>query len=331
MRAILFERTGNPEEVLFLGQCPPPEPGPGELRVRMQARPVNPSDTLFVEGRYGRRPQFTLEHGHARHASVVGFEGAGTVDKIGPDTDTGVEPGTRVAVAATGTWQEYVVVAEEDVLLVPDRLSIDAACLMTINPFTAHLLLDALALAQGEALLLTAATSAVSGMLVSLARQRGIRCICLLRDPEHGDRLLGLGADESLTGDLVDRIRSLAGPGGVAAAVDAVGGRTGEFCLRCLRDEGRLMVYGLISGAPVPVSPADLIFRGITVEGFWLPERLRRLDCDTVRKLTATVAQQLTDHTLDTSVAAYYDLADFRAALAHHARRGRRGKIILTG
>ena len=89
MKAIRFEQYGEPAQVLTVQECPLPEPGKGEVRVRILASPVNPSDLLFVRGHYaGVQPHFP---------SPVGFEGVGMVDALGPQVDRPV-PGQRVVV-----------------------------------------------------------------------------------------------------------------------------------------------------------------------------------------------------------------------------------------
>ncbi|MBB5936413.1 zinc-dependent alcohol dehydrogenase family protein [Streptomyces zagrosensis] len=332
MRALVFKRQGNPAENLFLTELPMLDTPPGTVRLRLRARPVNPSDIMFVEGDYGRQPSFTPAGAGA--VSPVGFEGAGTVDQIGPGVS--LPPGARVAVAATGTWQEYLTVPQETVIPVPDDLPLDITCQFTVNPFTAHLLLAHLDPAPGDTLILTAATSTVSQMLTRLASDRGARCVHLARDSEQAWRLQRLGAEhvvstEERDDEVVRSIHDATGPNGALAALDAVGGRQGALAQRCLRDGGRHIVYGFMSGKPLPVLPFDLVFRRVSVEGFWLPHHMKRLSPLALRELTSHTIQQLGDHTLEAPVEAHYDLADIHQALAHHRRSGRTGKIVLTG
>src|SRR5262245_41782354 len=106
MKAVVFDRFGDPAEVLQVRDAPVPEPGRGQVRVRMLASPINPSDLLVVRGQYGRLP---------RLPATPGFEGAGVVDVLGPGLLgrlRRLRPGKRVAVlnATGGNWQEYVVV-----------------------------------------------------------------------------------------------------------------------------------------------------------------------------------------------------------------------------
>ncbi|MFF5563787.1 zinc-dependent alcohol dehydrogenase family protein [Streptomyces sp. NPDC012623] len=332
MRALVFEHHGDPVESLLLTEMPLPDTPAGTVRLRLQARPVNPSDVMFVKGDYGRPAPFTRVGGST--VSPIGFEGAGVVDQAGPGVR--LEPGARVAVAVTGTWQEYVTAPEDAVIPVPDDLPLDIACQFTVNPFTAHLLLADLAVEPGDAIVLTASTSSVSRMIIRLARDRGVRCVCLARDTEQASRLRDLGAEHVVSADggddaVVHRARDAAGTGGVAAALDAVGGRQGALALRCLRDGGRHIVYGSMSGHPLPLPSFDLIFRGVSVEGFWLPQHMERMSPPALHELTSTIARQLADHTLEAPVEAHYDLSRIHDALAHHLRPGRLGKIVLTG
>ncbi len=115
MKAIRFEQYGEPAKVLTVQECPLPEPGKGEVRVRMLASPVNPSDLLFVRGlETAIQPQFP---------SPAGFEGVGMVDALGPQVQRPV-PGQRVAFfnEKGGNWADYAVVPAHALLAVPDDL-----------------------------------------------------------------------------------------------------------------------------------------------------------------------------------------------------------------
>lgn len=108
MRAIRFEQFGPPAEVLHLADLPTPEPGPGQARVRLTHRSINPSDLLTVSGEYGSLP---------RLPATPGFEGVGRVEALGEGT-RGLAPGMRVVpLGAGGTWRESVIA--DATLLVP--------------------------------------------------------------------------------------------------------------------------------------------------------------------------------------------------------------------
>src|SRR5947209_15651028 len=115
MKAIVCEKWGNPEEVLQVRDVPEPVPGRGEVRVRMIASPINPSDLLTVRGEYGRRPELP---------ATPGFEGVGVVEAAGPGLLGRWRLGRRVAVlnSQAGNWQEYVVVPALQVVPISPRV-----------------------------------------------------------------------------------------------------------------------------------------------------------------------------------------------------------------
>src|ERR1700682_5818861 len=100
MRAVVYERFGEPSEVLGVRDVPVPEPGPGEVRIRMLASPVNPSDLMAIRGKYGLLPKLP---------ATPGFEGVGIVESAGPGLLGKWLKGKRVAVlgSRTGNWQEF--------------------------------------------------------------------------------------------------------------------------------------------------------------------------------------------------------------------------------
>ncbi|MEU6152934.1 zinc-dependent alcohol dehydrogenase family protein [Actinosynnema sp. NPDC047251] len=290
--------------------------------MRMTARPVNPSDELFIEGRYGRRP--TLP-------AVPGFEGVGTVEET---TTGGPAVGQRVAVAAQGTWQEYVAVPAADVVPVPDRLADSAACQLTVNPLTALLLTRELALRDGDWLLITAAGSALSRMVLHLAYRTGVRCVCVVRNRGHDDDLTRAGAAaviNTAVEDLVARVREVTGGEGVHATLDAVGGELGTAAIQCLRDGGQAVVLGMFDGGTLALTPHTLVFRSITVRGFWLPHIVSKQTAEVLAELSKHAVELLSTPDFAAPVAATYDLADVATALDHVRQPGRRGKVILTG
>ncbi|MGW5603793.1 zinc-dependent alcohol dehydrogenase family protein [Streptomyces rochei] len=336
VRALAFQTYGDPSHVLRLTDLPRPEPGPGEVRVRLSARPVNPSDLLFVQGAYGRAARFTSRPDDGAPDggwAVPGFEGAGTVHTLGHGT-TGPVPGTRVTVSATGTWQEYVCVPGTSVIPVPRGVSTEAACQLTVNPFTAHLLMHDVALDPGDALLLTAGASAVSRMVIHLANERGVRCLPVVRHREQARALAGPGT-QPLMADraeaLTEAVREIGEHGRVGAVLDAVGGTLGAAALRCLRPAGQFVSYGMLSGHAVPVHPDDLVFRQVSMCGFWLPARMERLDGRELASLDEQVQEAVVRGLPGLEVAERLDLADFRSALEYTTRSGRGGKVVLTG
>ncbi len=330
MRAIRFHHFGPPAEALQLDDLPEETPGPGQVRLRLTHRPINPSDLLTISGHYGRLP---------RLPAVAGLEGVGRVAALGEGV-AGWRVGDRaIPLGAGGTWRESVTVAADQLLPVPDAVSDEVAAQFVVNPVTAWVMLEEeLGLRPGDWLAQTAAGSALGRLVIQLAQLRGYHTVNFVRRVEQVAELRALGADAVFStdeapdvGDLVARVRALTDGRGVAGALDAVGGETGALALHCLRPGGTLLVYGLLGGEPLPLHNGEMLFRGLTVRGFWLthwfqhtpPERAQT----TLRELMGLMA----GGQLAPTVEAAYDLADFRAAVAHAQRPGRQGKIILTG
>src|SRR5207249_9394608 len=122
---------GDPADVLTIEELPTPEPGPGQALVRMQVRPINPSDLFTIRGRYGVLPQLP---------ATPGLEGAGVVAALGAGVNQ-LQIGQMVVPLGSGTWQEYLVADADAHLAVPRGLDERAAAMLLANPTSAWLLL----------------------------------------------------------------------------------------------------------------------------------------------------------------------------------------------
>ncbi len=327
MRALRYHTFGPPAEVLRLDDVPAPQPGPGEVRVRLTHRTINPADLVTIRGRYGSRPGLP---------AVGGNEGVGVVDALG-DGAVGLEIGQRVVPLGAGpTWQEYLIAPPEALLPMPDGVSDEAAAQFYVNPLTAWLLLERVpGLTEGDLVVQTAGASAVARCVTQLAVRRGLRVVSLVRSGTNAGRLRALGTDVLVTdgteADAAERLRNLVGPDGAAAGFDAVMGEAGALVLGALRDGGTHAVYGGLSGRPLPVDAAALIYRGVTVRGLWRTRWAETAPPAEVRRAVSDLARLAAEGGLDLPVEAAYDLADYAAAVAHAAPSGRWGKVLLTG
>ena len=334
MRALRFHRFGPPAEVLRIDDLPTPAPGPGEVRLRLTHRSINPADLLTVRGRYGRLPELP---------AVGGNEGVGVVEAVGPGVE-GVSEGQHVVPLAAGpTWQEALVARAEDLLPVPDAVPDEAAAQLFVNPLTAWLLLEAApALRPGDTVAQTAGASAVGRLVTQLAVRRGLRVLSLVRSGEHADALRTLGAEPVVTGDVDggDReaaeaarraVREAVGDAVARAAFDGVAGAAGGLLADALADGGTLVVYGALSGRPVPVPTSALIYRRAVVRGVWRTRWFAEAPRAESRRALAALLDEMAAGALDLPVEATYDLADAADAAAHAQARGRLGKVLFTG
>jgi NADPH2:quinone reductase len=328
MRALRFSRHGEPLDVLHLDDVPAPTPGPGQVRIRITHRPINPSDLLTVRGLYPIQP--TLP-------GSPGLEGVGVVDAVG-DGVTNPARGQRVISLAgvPGTWAEQVVIPADRALPVPDAVSDQVAAQVLVNPVTAWVMLsDELALTKGDWLLQTAASSTLGHLVVQLARHRGIRTISVVRRRAQVQPLLDLGADAVVCTEdeaLVERVRDVTGGKGVRGVIDAVSGPQGGEVAKCLAVGGTMLTMGVLGGTTLgPIDAGDLLFKGATIRGFWLTNWYMRQAPESVSRALTEVLTLLATGVMKPVVEAEYDLADFRDAIAHAERPGRSGKILLRG
>ena len=329
MKALIFDQFGDPAQVLQLRDVPLPEPRKNEVRVRMLASPINPSDLLVVRGEYGRRP--TLP-------ATPGFEGVGVIDKVGPGLLARIRrlsPGRRVAVlnGTGGNWQEYVVLSARQAVPVADDLPDEQIASFFVNPASVLAMVRwVLAVPRGSWLLQSAAGSALGRMIIRLGRPDGFRTINVVRRREQEAELRKLGADEvvcSADESIVDRVQQITQGQGVPFALDAVGGATGSAMVQALGAGGRMLVYGTLSEEPLSLSPRTLMVGRKRIEGFWLSEWSRTQGVLTMLKLFRQIQQLLRAGVLTSEVGAAYSLEDYQKAVQHASQPARAGKVLL--
>ncbi len=326
MRSIRFDRFGEPTSVLRLEEVPAPSPGASEVLIRMRARPINPSDLLTVRGFYGVRPQLP---------ATPGYEGMGVIEAVGPEV-RGFRAGQRVVPTRTaGSWQELVVASASNVVAVPDGVPDESAAQLLVNPLSAWVMVvEVLALRPGEWLLQTAAGSTLGRVVLQIGRLRGFRTISVVRRREQVEELKALGADAvvcTADEDLLGRVAELTQGKGVAGAIDAVGGQVGADALSALRPGGTLLVYGQLSREPTRADGKQLIFRTLSLRGFWLVPWLRQAPPEASHRVFGAVLAHMAKGEIAPPVEARYDLAEFAAAVRHSEQPGRHGKVLLTG
>jgi NADPH:quinone reductase-like Zn-dependent oxidoreductase len=326
MKAIVFERCGEPEEVLQVRDLPTPEPGPGQVRIRMLASPINPSDLLYVRGQYGKPPPLP---------ATPGFEGVGVVEASGGGFFGWRVLGKRVAVLnrGTGNWQEQTVVPALQAIPVPNDLPVEQAAAFFVNPASALVMTrHVLRVPAGAWLLQTAAGSALGRMIIRLAKHDGYRTINVVRRREQVEELRRASADEVIcSGDesIPERVLAITQGEGVRFAIDAVGGATGSAVVQALGAQGRLLVYGTLSMEPMSIDPRVLMVNHKTVEGFWLAEWSARQNKLTMLRLFRRIGGLMRARVLTSEVGASFPLDQVKQAVRQAALPGRQGKVLM--
>ena len=321
MKTIRFETSGKPQEILSLVEAPLPEPGPGEVRIKVIASPINPSDLMFVQNLYGIRPQLP---------SGAGFEGVGVVDVVGADVQ--MRTGMRVSFTSVGTWSEYAIAHQRSLIPVPDSMTDDVAAQLFVNPFTAYAMVQDSGVVEGGWLMLTAAGSAFGKMVIQLCTMKGIKTIGTVRRDDLTEELKNLGLTEVInteSEDMVSRVREITENVGVSCILDAVGGHTATEAINCLAKGGKLLIYGLLSMQDPTINAGLLIFRELTIKGFWLTDWMRRVDSQTRQDVAKNVISLLASGQIQLPVEASYPLEEISKAVQHADQPGRFGKILM--
>ena len=307
MRAVRARGYGGPE-VLELATVARPEPGFGQVRIRVEAAAVNPVDLLSRSGALAEAGLMA-----ARERTGIGWDVAGVVDRLGAGA-TGFAVGRRVIGlrdlldVSLGTYAEYVVLDAAALAPAPDGVSAEAAATLPLNGLTALQALDLLGPVAGETLLVTGAAGAVGGFAVELARRRGLRVIAQAA-PADEEFVRSIGAEWVVgrdTADLAGDVRHLV-PGGVDGALDAAG--LGIRALAAVRTRG---AYATVLGGSAPQP-----LRGIRVHAQWISADGAALAELAAMNLTLRVADVL-------------PLAQAAEAHARLAHGGIRGRLVLV-
>jgi mitochondrial enoyl-[acyl-carrier protein] reductase / trans-2-enoyl-CoA reductase len=324
MKAVRFSSFGRASEVAELVDMPsPPAPGPGEALIAVEVAPINPSDLLYFEGHYAKQP------------SLPAMAGGGVLGRIAKLADDvrHLKVGERVIVVNTARagWCERFVWPAALLVPLPDADAIELA-LLAANPPTALLMLERFVhLKPGDWVIQNAANSSVGVSLIQIAKTMGLRTVNVVRRAKLVDYLRGFGADVTLvdTPNLRDRVIESTGTASIKLGIDAVAGEATRRLANCLGDGAMVVNYGLLSGMPCEVDPADVLFRDISLRGFWYTRWLASADPNAVKTLFERLVGMLQAKTLHVPLEASYPIERLNEALAHAERQGRHGKIVL--
>ena len=255
MRAVVISDFGGPEKLELVEDHPVPEPGDGQVLVKVARAGINFADTHARENSYLQGYELPL---------IPGGEVAGEVD------------GRRVvALTGTGGYAEYAVAPEVAVFPLPEGVSDAQALAIVIQGLSAwHLLKTSAKLEPGESVVVHAAAGGVGSLAVQLAKRYGAgRVIATASTEEKRALALELGADVAIDPneeDLKGALREANGGAKVDIVLEMAGGRVFDQSLRALAPFGRLVTYGQASRESNEISSGALMARSQAVVGFWL-------------------------------------------------------------
>jgi NADPH2:quinone reductase len=323
LRAAWYGRNGAARDVLEVGELPTPQPGPGEVRVRLHVSGVNPSD---VKSRRGR-PLIAEK-------IVPHSDGAGVIDAVGPDVAAS-RMNERVW-TWNGQWQrpfgtaaEYIVLPARQAVTLPDDVDFAAGACFGIPALTAIHAVNLLGDVTGRTVLVIGAATSVGHYVAQVAARRGARVIGTVGSAEKSAHAKAAGVAEVIDykhEDVAQRVKDFTDGVGADAVVDMDFSTTAAMLAQgILRPHGELVSYGSNSMDAVPVPFRDLLFRSITLRFFVVYELTAAERTQAIADLNGLLAEKALRHT----IAAHYPLREIAAA--HEAvEQGRfTGNVVL--
>lgn len=261
MRVIAIREPGEPD-VLELGERPDPQPGGAEVRVRVHAAGINRADLLQRMGQYPAPP--------GADPAVPGLEYTGVVDAVGPSAQLR-RPGDRVmGLVGGGAYAEYVVVHERETIRVPEQMDLTTAAAVPEAFMTAYraLFLEG-GLRRGDWAVVRAATSGVGMAAIQLIDALGAHAIGTSRSSERLDRLKALGMRaghlEGGRSSLAETVKDISDGQGAAVLLELVGGADFQANLKALREEGTLVLVGLLAAREASLDLGRMLMRRLTL------------------------------------------------------------------
>jgi NADPH:quinone reductase-like Zn-dependent oxidoreductase len=313
---------------LKVEQRPVPTLKRGQVLVRIEAAPCNPSDLLLLQGKYGSLK--TLP-------AVPGWEGAGTVVASGGGPLAWWLKDKRVACGQQGdrdgTWAEYVVANATECIPLKRQLRMEQAASLIINPLTAIGLLETARRGGHRAAVHTAGASQLGRMLVAMAAEVNYPIINVVRREAQVELLNSLGAVHVLNSsdeDFADRLRAVSADLQATAAFEAVAGEITGTVLNVLPEGSTVYVYGALSEEACDnIDPTELIFRQKTVTGFYLGAWLQERGSLGVLRAASRAQKMLIDGRIETKVQRTVSLGEAVAGLRQYVDHMTDGKLLI--
>ena len=324
MRAVEITEHGKPE-VLRVGERAVPQPKQGEVLVRVAAAGVNRPDVLQRMGHYPVPPGAS---------DIPGLEIAGTVAAVGEGVSTWNVGDPLCALVQGGGYAEYCTAPAPQCLPIPKGLTaVDAASLPETFFTVWSNVYDRARLAPGESFLVQGGTSGIGVTAIQMAKAFGHKVLATAGSPQKCSACVELGADRAInyrTEDFVAVVKEVTKGRGVNVILDMVGGEYVDRELKCLADDGRLVIIAMLGGARSNVNLNEILRRRLTVTGSTLRPRPVSFKGAIARALREKVWPHIESGAIKPVVYRIFPLAEAAQAHALMESGTHIGKIVLT-
>lgn len=325
-KCIKFYEFGSPKDVLkveYKGIDPPKD---NEVLVRMLASPINPSDLIPIRGSYSHRISLP---------NIPGYEGVGIVEDVGPLVSHHLIGKRVLPLRGEGTWQEFVKTSAEFTVPIPDSIDDFTASQMYINPITAWVVCtEVLKLRPNDVLLVNACGSSIGRIFAQLSKILGFRLIAVTRNNKYTEELLQLGTSyviDTSKASLYETVMELTNGMGADAAIDSVGGSSGNDLAFSVQPNGNFITIGLLSG--IQVNWADIVNKAkVNAKIFHLRNWNKNVSADKWQETFNDLIRLVADKKLRLMmVDSRYDLSDVKKAIdVVEFSKITKGKVFLT-
>ena len=257
------------EPFVHLGNLPVPDPGEGQVLIKVALASVNPSDEMFIQGLYGQ-PR--------TRGNAAGFEGVGEVVASGGGSLADGYLGQRVAFVATagapGTWGEFSIADAAGCIPLIDGVRDEDGAAMIVNPLTALAMFGIVKQDEAKAFIVSAGASQLSKLIIGAAADEDYRPIAIVRRDSQIEPLKALGAAyvlNSESGDFEQQLGAVLREEKPRVFLDAVANQLSAGVFAAMGRHARWVIYGkLDTELPTLLEPGHFIFMGKRIEGFWL-------------------------------------------------------------
>jgi NADPH:quinone reductase-like Zn-dependent oxidoreductase len=305
---------------------PFPEPQPGEVLVKMDASPVNPSDIAFLRGMYNVNKPLP---------AVPGFEGTGIIVETGDENSKNLI-GKRVSFFtqddSDGAWCEYLCLKAGNYLFVNNELPVEQAACLFINPFTAYAMFDEALKSGTRAIIQTAANGQVGRFIRFFAKENGINVINLVRKNEHVEALKSEGELYVLNlndENFYENLKNLNNNLNATVAIDAVGGEITGKLMNVMPAGSQVILYGGLSGALISmIDPLEVIFKSKILKGFNLGDWMKSVSDEELERISGYLQALFIQKKLETRIQASFPLENFYDGLRAYISNMSAGKVL---
>jgi NADPH:quinone reductase-like Zn-dependent oxidoreductase len=323
MIALQFPSFGEPANVVAPKETAKPEPGPGEVRLKLVLSPIHNHDLATVRGIYGVKPPLP---------AIGGSELLGVVDALGEGV-ANLAPGQRVSSGVRGSWSEYVIANAAGAVPIPDTVSDEVGAQLLAMPLSAMVLFEELHAPAGSWIVQNAANGAVGRNVMRIAQAAGVNVVNLVRREASVGEMQSFGAKHVVNtevGDWINEVRDIVGNGNVVAVVDSVCDKNSMALNGLLGRGGQHVVFGALGTHALAVNPSNLIFKESTIRGFWMIAWMERATQEQRVGAIVKVVGLAMNGTLALPAGGIYPLSKAWEALKAAETPGRSGKILFA-